>query len=113
MNVSGEATFEIEGGALVFVATLKGLELYSAHPLTLSAGDCAHQGARAFSFYPAQADGQGWGKDQTQVRWRRAHSVGLVFHGAAWTSRAEPDRRRAGQLRRCSGARWAVSARRK
>jgi hypothetical protein len=29
MNVPGEATFEIEGGALIIVATLKGLELCS------------------------------------------------------------------------------------
>jgi hypothetical protein len=62
MNVTGEATFEIEDDALVVVATLTGLEPFSAHPLYITVGDCAHVGARAFSFYPAQADSSGRAK---------------------------------------------------
>lgn len=66
MNVAGEATFEIEDSTLVVVATLRGLEPYSAHPLFIMAGDCAHLGARVFSFYLAQADSDGRAKIKQQ-----------------------------------------------
>jgi hypothetical protein len=62
MNATGEATFEIEDGKLVIVATLAGLEPFSSHPLYITMGDCAHRGASAFSFYLAQADSSGRAK---------------------------------------------------
>jgi hypothetical protein len=62
MSATGEATFEIEDGKLVIVATLAGLEPFSTHPLYVAVGDCAHLGASAFSFYPAQADSSGRAK---------------------------------------------------
>jgi hypothetical protein len=62
MNVTGEATFEIEDGVLVVVTTLTGLEPFSAHPLYIKMGDCVHTGANAISFYPARADSNGRAK---------------------------------------------------
>jgi hypothetical protein len=62
MNVAGEATFEVEGGKLVVVATLRGLEPYSVHPLLINRGACAHLGETAITLYPAQADGDGRAK---------------------------------------------------
>jgi hypothetical protein len=62
MNVTGEATLEIEDGVLVVVVTLAGLEPFSEHPLYIKVGDCAHVGPSAFSFYPAQADSTGRAK---------------------------------------------------
>ena len=62
MSVTGEATFEIEDRKLVVVATLARLEPFSTHPLYINIGDCAHLGASAFSFYPAQADSSGRAK---------------------------------------------------
>ncbi len=62
MNVAGEATLEVEGGQLVVVATLQGLEPYSVHPLLITRGACAHLGATVITFYPAQADSNGRAK---------------------------------------------------
>jgi hypothetical protein len=78
MNVTGEATFEIEEGKLVIVATLAGLEPFSAHPLYVNMGDCAHLGASAFSFYPAQADSNGRAKIKQSF-------AGVAVISAAWS----------------------------
>jgi hypothetical protein len=62
INVTGEATFEIENGVLVMVATLADMEPFSAHPLYIKMGDCAHTGASAISFYLSQAGSNGRAK---------------------------------------------------
>jgi hypothetical protein len=64
MNVSGQATLEIESGKLVVVVTLSGLEPFSTHPLFIQQGDCAHLGASVFSLYPVQADSGGRAKNK-------------------------------------------------
>ncbi|HEX3269514.1 MAG TPA: hypothetical protein VHR15_02615 [Ktedonobacterales bacterium] len=79
MGVTGEATFEIEDGKLVIVATLAGLEPFSSHPLYIAVGDCAHLGASAFSFYPAQAD------NNARAKIKQSFDGVAVIPAASWS----------------------------
>jgi hypothetical protein len=79
MSASGQATFDIEDGKLVVVATLGGLEAFSTHPLSIQQGDCAHLGASVFSLYPLQADSRG------QAKVKQSFAGVSTIPGDAWS----------------------------
>jgi len=79
MSASGQATFEIEDGKLVVVATMNGLEPFSTHPLYIQQGDCAHPGAGVFSLSPLQADSRG------QAKVKQSFAGVSTIPGDAWS----------------------------